>query len=264
MDKICLLIIDPQKDFCEGGSLAVPGATDDLKRVAKMIENHGNDIDDIQLTLDSHFFLHIAHPLWWQNTSGKCPEPFTLITKENVEKGVWKPKNPAWYDWALEYTTALEKNNRYVLCIWSPHCIIGSEGATIQLSLYEAVSNWEIKYFATASRTTKGSNPFTEHYSAVKADCPRPDDQKTGLNARFIDILKGYDTILIAGEALSHCVANTVKDVANEFNLEQVKKIVLLEDASSSVGGFEQQGQDFVNEMTAKGMQLSTTDKFFK
>ena len=261
---VCLLIIDGQRDFCEGGALPITGAAKDLERVAKMIENHGNDIEDIQLTLDSHFPLHIAHPLWWQDASGKHPEPFTLITKEDVEKSVWRPKNPAWNDWALEYTATLEKNNRYILCIWPPHCIIGSEGAAFQPVLYEAVSNWETKYFAIASRTTKGSNPFTEHYSAVKADCSRSDDPKTMLNARLIDTLKEYDTILIAGEALSHCVANTIKDVADEFNLDQVKKFVLLEDASSSVSGFEQQGQDFVNEMTVKGMQLSTTDKFFK
>jgi len=261
---VCLLIIDGQRDFCEGGALPITGAAKDLERIAKMIEDHGDDIEDIQLTLDSHFPLHIAHPLWWQDVSGRPPKPFTLITKEDVEKSVWRPKNLAWNDWALEYTTALEKNNRYVLCIWPPHCIIGSKGATIQPSLYEAVFNWETKYFATAARTTKGSNPFTEHYSAVKADCPRSDDPKTLLNARLIDTLKEYDTILIAGEALSHCVANTIKDVADEFNLEQIKKFVLLEDASSNVSGFEQQGTDFVNEMAAKGMQLSTTDKFFK
>lgn len=261
--KICLLIIDGQKDFCEGGALPITGATKDMERIAKMIDNHGRDIDDIQLTLDSHFLLHIAHSLWWQDSSGKQPSPFTLITLEDVEKGIWRPKNSAWNDWALEYTTTLKDNNRYVLCIWPPHCIIGSEGAVIQPILYKAVSDWETKYYAIAPRTTKGSNPFTEHYSAVKADCSRPDDPKTMLNTKLIDTLKKYDTILISGEALSHCVANTIRDIAAEFSLDQVKKFVLLEDACSSVTGFEQQSQDFINDMTAKGMQISTTTSYF-
>lgn len=260
----CMLIIDPQKDFCSPtGSLFVPGADKDMERLAKMIDNHGDTIDDIQLTLDSHYFLHIAHPLWWVNANGEHPDPFTSITKDDIEKGVWRPKNSAWQKWAVEYTTILEKNNRYALTIWPPHCIIGSEGAAIESTLYESVSNWEKKYFAIASRVTKGSNPFTEHYSAVKADCSRSDDVKTRLNSRLIDTLKSYDMILIAGEALSHCVANTIKDIVDEFSAEQIKKFVLLTDATSSVPGCEQMGQDFIDKFVAKGMQTATTITYF-
>jgi nicotinamidase-related amidase len=170
----------------------------------------------------------------------------------------------------LEYTATLAKpqpgfpNGRYVLCIWPPHCIIGSPGQCLVPSLLDAVTQWELKYSAIAPRLTKGSNPFTEHYSAVKADCPRNDDTGTRLNTRFIDTLKAYDDILISGEALSHCVANTIRDVAAEFSVDQIKKFVLLEDASRSVGGFEKMGTDFVNEMQGKGMRLSKTDTFFK
>lgn len=259
----CLLIIDPQRDFCSPtGSLYVNGADDDMKRLAKMIDRDGQSLDDIQITLDSHFNLHIAHPLWWQDASGKQPNPFTLITLEDVEKGVWRPRNPAWNDWALEYVRSLKENDRYVLCIWPPHCIIGSEGAAMDPVLFEAVSNWEIRYYAIAPRTTKGSNPFTEHYSAVKADCPRPDDPKTRLNSRLVDTLKTYDTIRIAGEALSHCVAHTIGDIAAEFSEEQVKKFVLLIDACSSVAGFEQQGKDFIDRMVAMGMQIAKTTDY--
>jgi hypothetical protein len=36
----------------------------------------------------------------------------------------------------------------------------------------------------------------------------------------------------------------------------------LLTDASSDIPGFETHAQTFLNEMTARGMQLSTTTKF--
>jgi nicotinamidase-related amidase len=183
---------------------------------------------------------------------------------EDVKSGKWRPKNPAWTEWALQYVTALENAKRYVLCIWPPHCIIGSENHAIYPSFFNAVTRWETKYNAIAPRITKGSNIFTEHYSIVKADCPRPDDPTTRLNYDFINILKKYDDILIAGEALSHCVANTIRDVASEFSEDQIKKFVLLEDASSNVSGFEQLGIDFVKEMVAKGMRLAKTDTFFK
>ena len=51
---VILLIIDPQNDFHEGGSLAIPGAMEDTKRIAALVEAHGDDIDEIYVTLDSH------------------------------------------------------------------------------------------------------------------------------------------------------------------------------------------------------------------
>lgn len=264
MSKVCLLIIDPQQDFAEGGALAVPGATKDMERLAKMIDKYGDKIDEVQITLDSHNQMHIAHPLFWQDASGKEPAPFTVISVDDVKKGNWRPKNPAWKDWALQYVTTLETNKRYILSIWPPHCIIGSVKASIVPVLYDAITRWELKYNAIAPRVAKGSNPFTEHYSGVQACVPRSDDLTTGLNARFIDTLKQYDDILASGEALNFCLANTVRDVATNFSEDQVKKFVLLEDASSSVPGFEKLGTDFINEMTAKGMRIARTDTFFK
>jgi nicotinamidase-related amidase len=262
--SVCLLSIDCQQDFAEGGALAVPGAMKDMERLAKMIDKHGDKIDEVSLTLDSHFMMHISHPLFWQDVSGKAPAPFTLITIDDVKSGKWRPKNPSWKDWALQYVTALEANKRYELCVWPFHCIIGSIGASLVPVFYDAVTRWEVKYSAIAPRLTKGSNPFTEHYSAVSSDVPRSDDPTTRLNTRFIDTLKAYDDILISGEALSHCVASTIRDTAANFSDEQVKKFVLLEDASSNVPGFEKLGTDFINDMTAKGMRIARTDTFFK
>ena len=42
------------------------------------------------------------------------------------------------------------------------------------------------------------------------------------------------DLIFVAGEAGSHCLANTVRDIANNFGDDTyVKKLVLLTDATS-------------------------------
>lgn len=51
---IALLVVDPQMDFHEGGSLAVPGASADAVRIARLIVDHSNDIDELVVTLDSH------------------------------------------------------------------------------------------------------------------------------------------------------------------------------------------------------------------
>ena len=69
--------------------------------------------------------------------------------------------------------------------------------------------------------------------------------------------LAGGANLIVAGEALSHCVANTVRDIASNFGEDNIKKLVLLTDCSSSVGGFEQLGTDFVAEMQARGMKTA-------
>jgi nicotinamidase-related amidase len=108
---------------------------------------------------------------------------------------------------------------------------------------------------------TKGSNPWTEHFSAVQAEVPDPEDPSTQVNTRFIQTLETADIILLAGEALSHCLANTVRDVARSFSdPKYVQKLILLTDASSNVTGFENYGADFVRDLTVLGMKTSTTD----
>ncbi len=272
--KVCLLGIDPQDDFCNQatGRLAVPGAHEDMVRVGTMITKFGGDIDEIQITMDSHYLVHIAHSRSWVDRNGNHPKPLFLhdgntiptpITLDAVRAGEWRAYNPAWQDRYVAYLEALEKGGRYALMIWPDHCIIGHPGQNLYTPFLDAVTEWENRYFAMAQRTTKGSNPFTEHYSAVKADVEDPKDPKTRLNTKLIELLKEYDIILGVGEALSHCYANTMRDIFKEFSPEQIKKFVLLKDATSSVPGCEQMGEDFITEYVAKGMQVATTTTFF-
>lgn len=264
-NKAKLFIIDPQVDFCDPtGKLYVGGAEKDMSRLAKMVASNIDAISDINITLDSHNRVHIAHPIWWIDSKGNHPNPFTLISVEDVETGKWRSYNPGFQQRSIDYVKALKDGGRYVLVIWPEHCLIGTAGHNVVPELMESLLNWESK-FRLVNKVTKGSNIFTEHYSAVKADVIDPEDRTTMLNEKLVSVLKdGNEDILIAGEALSHCVCNTVKDVAEEFSIDQVKRFVLLEDACSNVGTFEKFGEDFVNEMTTKGMRISTTDKYFK
>jgi len=122
------------------------------------------------------------------------------------------------------------------------------------------VHEWEVKRFALSDVVTKGSNPWTEHFSAVMAEVPDPEDPSTQVNRGLIEALEKADMVIWVGEALSHCLANTFRDVAKNFSdPTYVKKMVLCTDASSNVPGFENLGDTFVKEMIAKGMQVSTT-----
>jgi nicotinamidase-related amidase len=260
-----LITIDPQNDFCiasgpggEKGALVVAGADKDMDRLGNFITKNRSRIDQIHCTLDSHQLIHIAHPGFWVNSKGLNPNPFTLITDDDVRNGVWRSFNPAWQAKAVNYVETLKKNGRYVLCIWPPHCLIGTWGHSIVPSVAKALYEWESD-FNRVEFVAKGSNLFTEHYSGVQADVIDDQDPSTALNTRLIDALNEADEILITGEALSHCVANTIRDIATQFGADQVKKFTLLQDTCSNVGGFEKLGQDFVKEMVAKGMRVTNS-----
>jgi nicotinamidase/pyrazinamidase len=259
--KTHLLIIDPQVDFCAPqGALFVKGADRDITRLAAFVRQHGPALADIHVTLDSHQLVHVAHPIFWIDRDGNHPAPFTVITKADVEgkDPKWKTTSPALRQRGTDYIKALAAGGRYMLVIWPPHCLIGRPGHAIMPELADALETWQQR-LRLVRYVTKGSNPLTEHYSAVKADVPDPLDPGTQINTQLIETLQEADRILIAGEALSHCVANTVRDIAAEFGEDQIKKLVLLEDAASSVGGFEKLGEEFVREMVGRGMTVATT-----
>lgn len=262
MKKTHLILIDPQNDFCDKkGSLFVAGADQDMVRLAPFITKNQNRFAEIHCTLDSHDPVHIAHPRFWRNSKGQQPNPFTMITADDVKNGVWAAFDPQLQVRAQAYVDTLAKNKRYVLVIWPPHCLIGSWGAGVVPAVHNALSEWASNSFNRVNWLTKGSNFMTEHYSAIMADVPDDNDTSTKINTGFIDTVVDADEIILSGEALSHCVANTVTDLANNFGDDNIKKLVLLEDTTSNVTGFEKMGQDFVMAMVKRGMRvIKTTD----
>jgi nicotinamidase/pyrazinamidase len=294
--RIDLIIIDPQNDFCHPkGSLFVNGAIEDMKRVSVMINNLKSKISRIHVTMDSHRTLHIAHPLMWVDKKGNHPNPFTLITYVDVEAGVWKASFPPYQKRQADYVKGVEANKRYVVCIWPPHCQIGTPGHAVfngedqilsmprvkkerddlfaeiskmnvapEERLWDALTAWEKDMMWPVNYVTKGSNMFTEHYSAVLADVPDPKDPSTQLNNPFIHMVDEADMIVFAGEAGSHCLKNTAEDMFSKFGPDSLKKVVLLTDATSSVPGFENLYEEFVKKYVPMGMTLTTTKEFLK
>lgn len=272
--RIELLVIDPQGDFClpagsglsgvnGAGSLFVPGADGDMDRLAKMVERLAMKLDDIHVTMDSHRKVDISHPMWWKNSSGAPPDPFTLISVADVEAGVWTTRQPGAHRRSLSYLRELEKTKRYPHVIWPFHCLIGDAGHNLHPNFAAACHEWEEKRYAQVDFVTKGSNPWTEHFSGVRAEVPDPEDPSTQVNMGLINTLEECDILLVAGEARSHCLANTVRDIVESFaSPDSVKKIHLLEDATNDVPTFEQYGTKFLKDLVAQGMQTTTTTTF--
>lgn len=269
--KIHLLLIDPQRDFCDpNGALYVPGAAEDMKRLARLIDRLRDKIDDIHVTVDSHQEIDISHPIWWKDSAGRHPGAFTLISAADVEAGRWTTTMPGAFRRSLDYLRTLDASGRYPHTIWPYHCIIGSEGHAVDATVRDSIHAWCDRRFAMVDYVTKGSNPWTEHFSGVKAEVPDASDPGTQLNTRLIRTLEEADLILLAGEALSHCLANTVRDVVAEFSdPAYVKKMVLLVDASSPVpdppaapGLFSGLTSRFLTDMRKLGMRTSDCQSF--
>ena len=255
-----LLIVDPQVDFCDParGALYVPGAEHDIARLADLLSRFGSRIDAVHVTLDTHHAFDIAHPVSWKDAAGAHPAPFTTIRAADIAAGRWRPVKPELFDRVLAYARALEAGGRYDLTIWPPHCLIGSEGHAVAQPLFDALKAWESRG-TPVDYVRKGENPLTEHYSAVKAEVPDPSDPQTQPNTALLASLNTADIVLVAGEAASHCVANTVRDIAAAFGDQAVQKLVLLTDATSPVAGFEGLEKEFVQDLTALGMRFGTT-----
>ena len=63
------------------------------------------------------------------------------------------------------------------------------------------------------------------------------------MNTSLVEALERADKVVICGEALSHCVNYTVRDLVAVWPHDRRQDLVLLTDCSSAVPGFEAAGE---------------------
>ena len=234
--KRLLLAIDVQKDFIEGGALAVSGSIGDVERITRFIYNNMAGISRIMCSLDTHIAHQIFHPAWWANKNGDHPAPYTVITYDDVANGHWRPVVGNPLD-SIQYLKELEKRGNKQLCIWPYHCISGTEGATLENEFAKIV------YFHSVARKSmnpmiqKGTDPYSEMYGIIKPEYSK----QNYLNTPVLNSIEKYDEIYVVGEAASHCLMESVKQIAEHFasRPEITQKITVLEDCTSPIGGYE-------------------------
>ena len=250
-----LFVIDPQRDFHSGGSLGIPGADEDSARIAGFIRSNIDAIDEIYVSLDSHHRIHIAHGIFWKNDAGNHPPPFTLIRNEDVAAGTWTPVDVSKRDYALAYTRALEEKGRFVLRIWPEHCLVGTQGHAVVPVLNEALQEWVYRKMKPVEYIHKGLNCLTEMYSAIAAEVPLSEDPSTHSNHQLLRQLHRADELFFCGEAKSHCVNYTMRDVAAHWERDRVA-LVLLNDCTSAAPGSEAAADTFEQDMKKLGCQV--------
>lgn len=260
-----LLVIDPQNDFLDidGATLPVPGANADMQRLADWLQGHAAEVASITVTLDSHASVGVERTTFWLDAEGQPVAPFTLIAAADVQSGKFVPRHAAGNallkEEVLTYLQALESTGQRQLVVWPVHCVLGTWGHNIHAGLAQAIAQWELATGKLSNKVLKGMNPLTEQYSAFKAEVPRDDDPRTRLNQTLMSQLAALPhTLLIAGEAQSHCVAASVDDLMANLPEARLQKTVLLTDCMSPVPGFEAMGADFVARAQARGLGART------
>lgn len=251
-----ILIIDAQYDFCNPhGALFVAGADADMKRLAAWIKTNKSQIDHISVTMDSHPVNDISHPSFWQDKNGNFPNPFTPITSREIKDGKWSPR--FFPKEAISYVESLEKQGEFGHFIWPNHCLIGSRGAALDDNIMEALIEWtkDGKFYQVVA---KGTYPLTEHFGIFRANVPAANRPETQLNQALIDTLEKYRKVFLAGEAKSHCVANSLKQAMEEApNL--ANKFVILEDCMSDVTGLSHLGVPIYTKAKAMGIKFAAS-----
>jgi nicotinamidase-related amidase len=236
--RIAAFGIDCQVGFClPGASLFVPGAVEDMERTISWFYNNIERITSLYLSLDTHAAFQIFHPAWWRDPHGRSPSPLTVITAQDQREGRWTPiANPSE---CLEYCEQLEATGRYVLTIWPYHTLLGGASHALVPALMEAALFHAIARTSPTQLITKGEHPLTESYSVLAPEVRALGGHAVGrFRQELFDALLSHDRVYVFGQASSHCVLSTLRDLRDHIRATDpalMDRIWILQDAMSPV-----------------------------
>jgi nicotinamidase-related amidase len=236
-EKIAVILVDCQHDFVDPtGTLYVPGAQEDMGRFLTWFYANAYRITSIYASLDTHLPFQIFYSSWWKDPQTDVhPGPFTVITADDIARGRWIPLFEA--EWSVNYVQQLQRQAKKELMIWPYHTMEGTLGHMLVAPISEAIA-WH-----SAARNTqpiyieKGRTTTTEFYGIFGAEISDPADRQSQLNIPLLNIIIGHDRVYIAGEAKSHCVLETERQLVNHVSDQPdlLKKLYFLKDCTSSV-----------------------------
>jgi nicotinamidase-related amidase len=254
--RVCLLAVDVQNTFCIPGfelfisGRSGTGAVDDNRRLCEFIYRNLGTITQVLPSLDTHHAMQVFHAIWLVDEHGNHPEPYTLISAEDVEAGRWRVNEAVadavgiGTDYAARhlahYTRRLAEGGKYNLTIWPYHAMLGGIGHALVSAVEEAVFFHGVARYSQPVFEIKGENPLTEHYSMLGPEVTDgPDgDSLGGLNTGLIEKLLTFDAVVVAGQAKSHCLAWTIDDLLEDDEVRErglTERTYLLEDCTSPV-----------------------------
>lgn len=249
-----LVVVDPQNDFCDQrGHLYVDGAYADIERLAEHIKKDGRNYTDIFVSLDSHDVIAIFHPAFWIDEAGCHPAPFTQIACEDFVSGAWRPASLDNLANAGRTFAVMRDRGIDSMMIWPEHCVVSTWGHQISDTLRDALRVWRENTAHAVRYIFKGENPYTDQFSIFEGlDDSWPE---TAFNEPLFQALSSYDTVTFAGQALSHCVGESVLSYLRRLG-SSPQKVGLLADCTSPVAGFDRKVS--LDRLASAGVSFST------
>src|SRR5947208_2999204 len=236
-EKIAVILVDYQHDFVDPtGTLYVPGSQQDVARFLTWFYANAHRITSIYASLDTHLPFQIFYSSWWKNPqTGEHPQPFTPITVDDVTNRRWGPIIQP--DWSIRYVHQLQEQARKDLMIWPYHTMEGTLGHMLVSPISEAIAWHSAARNTQPTYVVKGRTIRTEYYGIFGAEIPDPEDPESSLNVTMLDAVMKHDRVYVAGEAKSHCVLETERQVVGRFGNqpELLKRLHFLSDCTSSV-----------------------------
>jgi nicotinamidase-related amidase len=254
--RVCLLAVDVQNTFCIPefelfvGGRSGTGAVDDNRRLCEFVYRNLGTITQVCPSLDTHEAMQVFHAIWLVDEDGRHPEPYTLVSAEDVASGRWRVDTAVAAGLGLgseyaarhleHYTRLLADGGKFDLTIWPYHAMLGGIGHALVPAVEEAIFFHGVARHSRPNFQVKGDNPLTEHYSMLGPEVTEgPDGEPLdGQNTELIDELLTFDAVVVAGQAKSHCVAWTIDDLL-EGDETRVRRLAeqtyLLEDCTSPV-----------------------------
>ena len=236
-EKIAVILVDYQHDFVDpSGTLSVPGSQEDVARFLAWFYANAHKITTIYASLDTHLPFQIFYSSWWQNPkTGEHPQPFTVITVDDVAHERCVPIIQP--DWSRHYVQQLQQQARKELMIWPYHTMEGTLGHMLVAPISEAIAWHSAARHTQPTYIVKGRTIRTEFYGIFGAEIPDPEVSTSDLNSALLNAVMQHHKVYIAGEAKSHCVLETERQLVYNFRNqpELLKRLYFLKDCTSSV-----------------------------
>ena len=242
----------------------MPGAETDMARLAAFMNKNQEKIDKVIVSQDSHDPFHIGHPCFFTNRKSEHPKPFTQITYKDLRDQKWMATEPKQHGVVTEYLKLLEDKGRYTHTIWPYHCLNGHWGKEIVPEVFGVFDKFNTTILV------KGNYKFSEEYSIMGPEVYKfTYNEYDQHNAIFtIESIYNSDKTLVSGEAGSHCVASSLLDIHDKLIMDgaghRLKDVILLEDTTSPVTGFNHLQKEAIKKLVKAGMRISNTEEMTK
>jgi nicotinamidase-related amidase len=160
----------------------------------------------------------------------------------------------------------------------------------VRPSILAAINEWAESRMKEVMFVWKGTNCLTEMYSALRSEVPveslesvetveaevperseeaeperneaveaEPSEELVPVDSKvLLNALRESSRLFVCGQALSHCVNFTVRDLVASMGSRPLDSIAILRDCTSAVPGFEEEGTAFLEDMKAKGVRVVT------